>query len=249
MQAVQGAIIPIVGELADRTPGTISLDQGIVSFPPPREVFESVREIGEDPEYHQYGAVEGLSSLIEAIEAKLAAENQIRVRPRGRVMVTAGSNMAFLHAVLAITDPGDEIILLSPYYFNHDMAITMASCRTIAVPLAADAGFQPDLAAIERAITGRTRAIVTISPNNPTGVIYSEAVLRDLNALCRDRGLYHISDEVYEYFTYDGARHFSPGSIPESDWHTISLVSEGLRHFFNGKPTEFTDRYWYKPKR
>ncbi len=72
MQAVQGAIIPLVGELASRTPGTISLGQGIVAFPPPPQVFESLREISEDLDYHQYGAVEGLGSLVERIERKLA---------------------------------------------------------------------------------------------------------------------------------------------------------------------------------
>jgi aspartate/methionine/tyrosine aminotransferase len=225
MQAVQGAIIPIVSELAARTPGTISLGQGIVAFPPPPQVFESLREISEDLDYHQYGSAEGLESLLERIDRKLAAENSIRIGSGNRVMVTAGSNMAFLHAVLAITDPGAEIILLAPYYFNHDMAVVMASCRTIAVPVGPAQGFRPDLAAIERAITDKTRAIATISPNNPSGVIYSESLLRDINALCRDRGLYHISDEVYEYFTYSDARHFSPGSIANSAGHTISLFS------------------------
>jgi aspartate/methionine/tyrosine aminotransferase len=225
MQAVQGAIIPIVSELAARTPGTISLGQGIVAFPPPPQVFESLREISEDLDYHQYGSADGLGPFLERIERKLASENSIPIGPANRVMVTAGSNMAFLHAVLAITDPGDEIILLAPYYFNHDMAVGMASCRTVAVPVGPAQGFRPDLAAIERAITDKTRAVVTISPNNPCGAIYSESLLRNINTLCRDRGLYHISDEVYEYFTYGDARHFSPGCIPMSEGHTISLFS------------------------
>jgi aspartate/methionine/tyrosine aminotransferase len=74
-------------------------------------------------------------------------------------------------------------------------------------------------------VTDRTRAIVTISPNNPTGAVYSEASLRTVNELCRDQGLYHICDEPYEYFIYDGAAHFSPGSIDEAAAHTISLYS------------------------
>jgi aspartate/methionine/tyrosine aminotransferase len=79
--------------------------------------------------------------------------------------------------------------------------------------------------AISRAITSRTRAVVTISPNNPTGAVYDEASLREVNRICRDRGIYNIHDEAYENFTYDGARHFSPGSIPDTESHTISLYS------------------------
>src|SRR5438093_284653 len=75
------------------------------------------------------------------------------------------------------------------------------------------------------ALTPKTRAVVTISPNNPTGAVYPEAALREVNAICREHGLYHIHDEAYEYFVYDGAKHFSPGSIPGAATHTISLYS------------------------
>jgi aspartate/methionine/tyrosine aminotransferase len=82
---------------------------------------------------------------------------------------------------------------------------------------------QPDL--IARAITSRTRAVVTISPNNPSGAVYPEQALRTVNELCRTRGIYHIHDEAYEYFTYGEAKHFSPGSLEGGDEHTISLYS------------------------
>ncbi len=131
--------------------------------------------------------------------------------------------MGFLNAILAITSPGDEIILQTPYYFNHEMAVAIAGCRAIPVPT--DSNYQLRLDAIRQAITGRTRAIVTVSPNNPTGVVYSEADLRQINALCASSGIYHITDEAYEYFTYDGAEHFSPGSIPDSAESTLSLYT------------------------
>ncbi len=223
MTEVQPPIIPIVGELAARTLGTISLGQGVVGFPPPPEALDGVERFWSDPENHMYGEVEGFRPLIEALQTKLIAENGIPVGRGSRVVVTAGSNMAFLHAVMAIADPGDEIILLTPYYFNHDMAIALAGCRTVAVPTSLE--FQPDLAAIRSAITSRSRAVVTVSPNNPTGVVYPEETLRAVNALCRDHGIFHISDEVYEYFTYRPARHFSPGSIQGSEAYTISMFS------------------------
>jgi aspartate/methionine/tyrosine aminotransferase len=138
-------------------------------------------------------------------------------------MVTAGSNSAFLTAVLAVADPGDEFVLPMPYYFNQEMAIRMCGCRPVPVPVRED--WQLDVDAIERAIGPRTRAIVTVSPNNPTGAVYREADLRAINALCAERGLYHFSDEAYEYFTYGQARHFSPASIPGAAAHTLSFYS------------------------
>jgi aspartate/methionine/tyrosine aminotransferase len=223
MDGVQTPIIPVIGELAEQTPGTIPLGQGVVAYPPPPEAFAALQTFFAEPVNHQYGPVEGLPALIEALEDKLERENGIRVRPDSRVVVTAGANMAFVHALLTITDPGDEVILLAPYYFNHEMAVAMIGCHAIAVPTLPD--HQPDLDAIRAAISARTRAIVTISPNNPTGAVYPEATLRAINVLCAERGLYHMNDEIYEYFTYDDARHYSPGSMSGAGAHTISMYS------------------------
>lgn len=223
MQAVQSPIIPVVGDLIRRYPGTISLGQGVVSYGPPPEAIAQLSEFLSDPSNHQYKAVVGIPPLQEAIAAKLQDFNGITINEQSRIVVTAGSNMAFMNAVLAITSPGDEIILQTPYYFNHEMATIMAGCRPVLVPT--DANYQLQLDAIAQAITERTRAVVTVSPNNPTGVVYPETVLRAVNQLCRDRGLYHINDEAYEYFTYDGAQHISPASFADSQEHTISLYS------------------------
>jgi aspartate/methionine/tyrosine aminotransferase len=223
MQAIQAPVIPIVAKLIRSTPGTISLGQGIVSYGPPRESLEALRQFGQTLEDHRYGPVEGLPELVDRLGVKLQRENGIDLTGGARVVVTAGGNMGFLNAVLAVADPGDEIVLLSPYYFNHDMAIVMAGCRTVAV--ATDASYQLDLEAIARAMTPRTRAIVSVSPNNPTGAVYPEAMLRRLNRLCREHGVVHIHDEAYEYFTYDEAPHYSPASDPEAAGHTISLFS------------------------
>src|SRR5690606_2535019 len=125
--------------------------------------------------------------------------------------------------ISAIVDPGDEVILPLPYYFNHEMAVTMVGGRVVTVPTGEDYQLDPEVVA--RSITERTRAVVTVSPNNPTGAVYREEVLRAINRLCRERGVYHISDEAYEYFVYDGASHFSPGSIEGSEEYTISLFS------------------------
>lgn len=185
--------------------------------------METVRSFGGTLGDHRYGPVEGLPDLVETLEAKLARENGIRVRPSSRVVVTAGGNLAFVNAVLAITDPGDEVILPVPYYFNHEMAIVIAGAVPVAVPSRED--YQLDVDAIAGAITPRTRAVVTVSPNNPTGAVYAEDSLRAVSRLCSERGIFHVHDEAYEYFTYGAARHFSPGSIAGASRCTISLFS------------------------
>jgi aspartate/methionine/tyrosine aminotransferase len=223
LRAVQSPIIPVIADLIRSCPGTISLGQGVVNYGPPPAALEQISLFLADPANHKYQSVAGTPALLAAIEAKLAAENGLRIDAGNRVIVTAGGNNAFLNAVLAIADPGDEVILPTPYYFNQEMAVTMANCRPVLV--ATDENYQLRLDALRAAITPRTRAIVTVSPNNPSGAVYPEAALRAVNALCAERGLFHICDEAYEYFTYDGATHFSPASIPGSAAHTISLYS------------------------
>jgi aspartate/methionine/tyrosine aminotransferase len=223
MQAVQAPIIPILADLIRHTPGTISLGQGLVAYGPPPEALAALSHFPAAPDDHRYGAVEGAPELVEAIWTKLAGENATPRDASRRVVVTAGGNMAFVNAVLAVTDPGDEVILQAPFYFNHDMAIVIAGCRTVAVPTDASYRLQP--AAIRAAVTPRTRAVVTVSPNNPTGAVYPERDLRAVNALCAEHGLWHIHDEAYEYFTYDGVAHASPGAFEGAAGHTISLYS------------------------
>ena len=221
--AVQSPIIPVVSRWIAETPGTVSLGQGVVSYGPPEAALDALRSFPRSPGDHRYGDVEGDAALLALIEDKLRMENGIEVTGISRLVVTAGGNQAFMNAILAIADPGDEVILQVPYYFNHEMAIEMAGARV--VPVRTTDAWQLDVKAIAAAITSRTCAVVTVSPNNPTGVVYSEDSLRAVNDLCRGRGLFHIHDEVYEYFTYAGARHFSPGSIKGAAAHTISLFS------------------------
>ena len=228
---IQPPVIPILGEWIRANPGTISLGQGIVSYGPPPAVLQALQGFGSQLSDHRYGPVEGQPELLAILRDKLTRENGLSLDER-RVVVTAGGNMAFLNAVMAITDPGDEIILPVPFYFNHEMALTMIGCRTVGVPT--DARYQLDLPALRAAITPRTRAIVTVSPNNPTGAVYPEADLRAVNALCAEHGLVHITDEVYEYFTYGEVRHYSPGRDPASRPHTIALFSLSKAYGFAG---------------
>lgn len=232
MQRVQDPIIPIVAGLIRENPGTISLGQGVVHYGPPPEALEAAAAFGGNPGDHLYQHVQGVPGLRERIASKLVAENDIPVRDEHEVFVTAGGNMAFMAALYAITSAGDEVILPTPYYFNHEMAITMLDAVPVLVPT--DTNYQLDLDRLEAAITPKTRAIVTVSPNNPTGAVYPEASLQAVNALCARHGLYHISDEAYEYFVYEGAAHVSPGRFSGASPHTISLYSLSKAYGFAG---------------
>lgn len=223
MNGIQSPIIPVVGELIKNSPGTISLGQGVVHYQPPLTAIELLTKFLSDPKNHLYQSVVGIPELLTALTVKLSIFNGIDINKENAIVVTAGSNMGFINAILAITSPGDEIILNIPYYFNHEMAIKMAGCHPVLV--ATDANYQLIPQAIAAAITNKTRAVVTISPNNPTGVVYSETALCQVNEICRDRGIYHISDEAYEYFTYNDVKHISPGSFAGSNQYTISLYS------------------------
>ena len=162
LQRVQPPIIPRIHRLIADNPGTISLGQGVVGYPPPPGVREALDRFLANADNHKYASVYGIPALRERIAAKLARENGITLGDEHEVMVTAGGNMAFVNALLAICDEGDEVVLMSPYYFNHEMAVTMAGCRPVLV--ATDDDFQLDLDGVAAAINGQTRARWSRSP-------------------------------------------------------------------------------------
>lgn len=223
MEAVDAPIIPAMAALVRNNPGTISLGQGVVNYGPPVEALNALPGLFGDTQLHKYQAVLGHPDLIDALTQKLSSENSVQLGSDSLLMVTAGSNMAFLNCVMAVGDPGDEFILPMPFYFNQEMAIRMSGCVPVPVPVNED--WTLNVEALAAAITPRTRAIVTVSPNNPTGAVYSAESLTAVNRLCAEKGLYHFSDEAYEYFTFDGVKHFSPGSLPGANKHTFSFYS------------------------
>lgn len=223
MRLISEPVIPVINRLAADHPGTISLGQGVVFYPPPPAApARAVARMGGAGR-HCYGPVEGLPELRDALARKLARDHGIGVDDHNTIFVTAGANMAFHALVLAVCDPGDEVILLAPWYFNHQMTVEMCGCRVVGVDT--DARDYPIIERLAAAFTPRTRAVVTISPNNPSGRVYPGEVLAGVNELCARRGVYHVSDEAYADFTYAGHRHFSPGSLAGAGAHTLSLFT------------------------
>lgn len=201
----------------------ISLGQGIPFFSPPADVIKATQKSLSTPQGYQYTTDQGLFELRTIIGEKLRTEQQVIVHPENQVMVTAGANQAFMNAMLSISSPGDEIIFFTPTYFNYVMAAKLAGCKPVFAPT--DSNYQPIVEKLSHLISKKTRAIVTISPNNPTGAVYSLDSLCAINQLCQNHHLYHISDEVYEYFVYEDAKHHSPLRCDNEIEHTISLFS------------------------
>jgi len=201
----------------------ISFGQGIPFFEPPLEAVNAAKKICSKPQGYQYSTDQGFRELRKIIAEKIKKEQKVKINPDTQVIVTAGANQAFMNILLAISQPADEIIFFTPTYFNYVMAAKMIGCKPIVV--STNSAFQPDLSDLKNKITNNTKAIVTISPNNPTGAVYTPDILKKINKLCATHSLFHISDEVYEYFIYEDTPHISPLQFDSSLSHTISLFS------------------------
>ena len=161
-----------------------------------------------------YSESAGLLELRKEIANKLIRDNHIDANP-AQILVTVGAIEGIAAAILAIIDPGDEVILPSPTYSTHINQVMLASGKPVFAPTIEDQGFVLDIEAIKKAITPKTKAILYCSPSNPTGTVFSEQQLRQIADIALEHNLMVITDEAYEYFVFDDHQHFSIGSIPE----------------------------------
>ena len=171
-----------------------------------------------------YSQSSGLPDLREEIAKKLKMYNNINANS-SQIIVTVGAVEGLSSAIMAIIDPGDEVIFPSPTYSTHIQEVLLASGKPVIVPLIEDEGFIWDMDGVREAITPRTKAIVYCSPNNPTGTVFSEKQLRQLTDIALENNLVIITDEAYEYFIYDEHKHFSIASIPEMKRNVISCFT------------------------
>ena len=229
--AVLSPVIPQVAALMRQRPDCLSLAQGMVGWGPPPAVGAAVAAALAAPpeELHRYGPMAGDGELLEVVRRELGERRGLDLA-ESTLLVTAGSNMAFHAVVQALCDPGDEVLVPLPWYFNHAMAIQLAG----GVPVPVAGGLVPDPACLEAAIGPRTRGIVTVSPNNPSGVVIPPAVLAAINHLCAEHGLLHLSDEAYAAFVHGAVPHHSPGSASGSGAHTASFFSLSKSHGMAG---------------
>ncbi len=190
----------------------------------PEHIKEAAIKAIRDGRVGGYSESSGLSQLREAIVEKLKRDNNVDGHAR-QIIVTVGAIEGLAAAVMAVIDPGDEIILPTPTYSTHIRQVQMASGNPVLVPLIEEEGFRLDIPAIKRAITPKTRAIMFCTPSNPTGTVFPEQDLRQVAEIALERDLMVITDEAYEYFVFDDHKHFSIASIPEMSKNAISTYT------------------------
>ncbi len=169
----------------------------------------------------KYAPTPGIPELRAAIAARYDADYGLKVEP-GQVVVSPGGKFSCYLAVLATCSPGDEVVIPAPYWVSYPEMVKLAGAEPKAVLADDSSGFRLTAARLESAITPRTRLVILNSPSNPTGAVYSRAELEAIMEVILRHNLYLLSDEIYEYLTYDGVKHHSPATFSrEAEAHTI----------------------------
>ena len=221
--------------------GAVNLSQGFPDFPAPEEVKEAARR-AISGDINQYAITWGARSLREAIAAKFTRLYGVAVDPERDVTVTCGSTEAMIAALLAVLDPGDEVVVLEPFYENYGPDAVLSGARPRFVKMRpprrreGDAENEPsrihfgeaedwtfDRDELRRAFSKKTRAIIVNTPNNPTGKVFTRDELEFIAGLCREHDALAITDEIYEHILYDGTVHIPMATLPGMAERTITI--------------------------
>jgi aspartate aminotransferase len=193
----------------------IGFGAGEPDFPTPDYIVEAAVAACRDPRNHRYTPTPGLPELREAIAAKTVRDSGYAVSS-AQVLVTNGGKQALYNAFAAVLDPGDEVLLPAPYWTTYPESIRLAGGVPVEVPTDEAGGFLATVEQLEAARTPRTKLLVFVSPSNPTGAVYSPAEVEAIGRWAAERGLWVVTDEIYEHLVYDGARFASmPALVPE----------------------------------
>ncbi|GAA3066457.1 pyridoxal phosphate-dependent aminotransferase [Streptomyces roseofulvus] len=228
--------------LAART-GAINLGQGFPDTDGPEEVREAAVRALRDGRGNQYPPGPGVPELRTAIADHQRARYGLEYDPDTEVLVTAGATEAIAAALLALVEPGDEVIALEPYYDSYAACVAMAGGTRVPVTLrphegprggAADRRYVLDLDELRAAVSPRTRLILLNTPHNPTGTVLTPAELTAVAELAVERDLLVVTDEVYEHLVFDGAEHLPIATLPGMRDRTVTIGSAGKTYSFTG---------------
>ena len=199
----------------------VNLAQGMPNFRPPQAVIDAAHR-ALDGDFHQYAITWGAPSLRQAIADKYRKFYGMELDPDRHVTICCGSTETMLSTLLAVLNPGDQVIIFEPFYENYGPGCIISGAEPVFVPLEPpDFAFDPDR--LKRAVTPRTRAIVFNSPNNPTGKVFSRSELEVIADLCRRHDLLAITDEIYEHIVFDGLGHTPIATLPEMAARTVTI--------------------------
>ena len=193
----------------------VGFGAGEPDFPTPPAIVEAAVAACRDPRNHRYTPTAGLPELREAIVAKTARDSGYEITPK-QVLVTNGGKHAVYNAFATLLDPGDEVLLPTPYWTTYPEPIRLAGAVPIEVPTGSASGFKVTVEQLEAAATDRTKMIVFVSPSNPTGAVYSRDQIAEIGQLAVERGWWVFTDEIYEHLVYEGhSQHSIPVVVPE----------------------------------
>lgn len=231
--------------------GAVNLSQGFPDFDPPAQLLESLGTIATDPEplYHQYSITWGSQAMREALAAKQEHFMGMPINPNENIVVTCGSTEAMMAAMMTVTNPGDKVVIFSPFYENYGADTILSGAEPIYVPLNPPT-FDFDREALEAAFRDNDpKAIVLCNPSNPCGKVFTREELTFIADLCKKYDAYCITDEVYEHIVYAPHEHVYMATLPGMFERTISCSSlsktysiTGWRLGYTIAPAEITER-------
>ncbi|MGW1324922.1 pyridoxal phosphate-dependent aminotransferase [Streptomyces antibioticus] len=217
--------------------GSINLGQGFPDTDGPEEIREAAVRALRDGRGNQYPPGPGVPELRTAIAGHQARRYGLVVDPDTEVLVTAGATEAIAATLLALLEPGDEVVALEPYYDSYAACIAMAGATRVPVTLRPDAErsrFRLDLDELRAAVTDRTRLLLINTPHNPTGTVLTRAELTAIAELAVERNLLVVTDEVYEHLVFDDAEHIPLATLPGMRERTVTISSAGKTFSFTG---------------
>src|SRR5579875_527411 len=201
----------------------VGFGAGEPDFPTPTAIVEAAVAACVDPKNHRYTPTAGLPELREAIAAKTRRDSGFEVAP-GQVLVTNGGKQAVAQAFETLLDPGDEVLVIAPYWTTYPEAIALAGGVPVVVRTTEETGFLPSAEMLERAASDRTKVLLWVSPSNPTGAVAGRELTIEVGRLAVERGWWVVTDEIYEHLVYDGYEsHSMPVVVPELAERSVVL--------------------------
>ncbi|RXK50895.1 pyridoxal phosphate-dependent aminotransferase [Aquirufa rosea] len=220
-------------ELAAQGHKVISLSVGEPDFKTPAHICEAAKKAIDDG-FHGYSPVAGYPDLRMAIANKLKRDNGLEWASEN-IVVSTGAKHSLANAIAALIDPGDEVIIFSPYWVSYSEMVKLAEGTSVIVQGSFENNFKVTAEQFEAAITPKTKMVMFASPNNPTGSVYTESELRDIaNVVARHERIFVLADEIYEYINFTQGGHFSIGSIPEIKDRVITVNGVAKGHAMTG---------------
>ena len=186
----------------------IGFGAGEPDFPTPPHIVEAAVRACRDPRDHRYSPTPGLPELREAVAAKTLRDSGLDVSPQ-QVIITAGGKHAVYNALLTLLNPGDEVLLPAPYWPSYPEPVALSGARSVVIPTDVASGYRVTVEQLEAARTPRTKVLIFVSPSNPTGAVYPPEEVAAIGNWAAERGVWVVTDEIYEHLTYDDHRHCS----------------------------------------